>query len=660
MFPDDLLPEGSEFDPELCLPRVHIDGQPFHTTWMAAEYAARLMTRSGAEGQAAAVMDALEGSQDRDPGSPDFGNFRWEREDRIVEDLNAAPFVSIRLAPALLRHGAALAPRALERACHMIRLCLEAIVRIDVASDYTNIVAQSVASLRIGGALLGDARFLDIGATRFRRWMEMVDRAGLAHEYNSPVYTEMTVASLSQMVDLDPDPELRFAADQFRMRQVLGFALRIHPETDRLAPPYCRAYAPFMFARTASERTVVEGWIEKGWAPEWISAALECTGEVRETSDGRTGLHLTSRLDAGLSMGTASAELATQNNRFIAAQSMPFGVHLSRGADRPPTVVFSRYILNDQWLGSYRTTGSRPVDQVFFDHGAFIGAQDGNRVFCLYRPRTLDAWERTWSAKACLIVSDEGEVSEILADGSQVSELPADLPPGSCVELIVSGRRLTLQPLNGLELQPDAPVRVQSRDGMLVVECHDYLGPPRTFWTQAKPGSFFQGYIRSGFHVTLQDAAERARPVISQSLDDFRGADGQRVWSLNDDAGLGLDVDLMGWTLEGERIASGDPAPMLASSVAVQSRSGRLTCNGATLTCGPVPATLLAWPERNLWVASVHAFDVPDAITLSNGRGEVRLPNARGCVVVWSGDRVRVEATGLEGEIAVTGAELEG
>ena len=96
----------------------------------------------------------------------------------------------------------------------------------------------------------------------------------------------------------------------------------------------------------------------------------------------------------------------------------------------------------------------------------------------------------------------------------------------------------------------------------------------------AKPGAFFQGYVRNGFFAEVvarsRFASGRAaheafaNSQISESLDEARTFDGenQRNWALtyrDGGRGLGIEVDLMRWRIQ-RRWADGETLgfPMLS------------------------------------------------------------------------------------------------
>ena len=79
-----------DFDPEVNLPVRNVNGKVLHATISGMNLVAELI-ENGTEldiERAERVLDAVFQSQERRIGAPHYGNFTWEREDEMVEDLN--------------------------------------------------------------------------------------------------------------------------------------------------------------------------------------------------------------------------------------------------------------------------------------------------------------------------------------------------------------------------------------------------------------------------------------------------------------------------------------------------------------------------------------------------------------------------------------------
>ncbi|MDE2854027.1 MAG: hypothetical protein OXN88_07645 [Chloroflexota bacterium] len=681
--PADLFPQASAASPPLYYDSaVHlvansIDNGVFHSAWMSAEYAVALVERGSAAEieRAEAVLAAVLTCQDTDPRSPHQGNFRWEHEDPAVEDLNAVQFVLVRLIPLLLARSDRLSAPLVEQIKARIRLGLDAIRRIDVSPIYSNIVAQDIANSILGGQLLNAPEYSRRGLAKLRAWQAIIDKSGIPHEYNSPSYSFVCIEALHKIVILSTLPKACALARLIISRIGLSLALRIHPEMGRLAPPHCRAYYPQLTFESPPEAAILGAMIAEGKLPAWLETVQENRPTpmmVSETSDVEAGVVISSYLDADFSLGVASQELATQSNRFISNQSNVFSIHYTKEGAPRPGVVFSRYLINDKWLGDYRTTPSRTSDHVFRDEGSFRGAQAGPRAIGLYTSPELDAWSRCSSAKAVLIWNRAEDVDEIWIDDAPIRELPIDVPERSVIVFGCGNVYILVRPLQRSKLGLEAPVRIVEHRGCLVIEMYNYLGPAKTFWELANPGAFFQGGVRNGFFVEVlrRDQFGSGKDVVAafgrgrllEECDEACTFDGdnQRNWRLayRDEAHeLGIEVDTMRWAIQ-RRWADGADLgfPMLASPVAVQARSSLIELGDARLRCGSHAAWLLGLPNADLWVGAYHG---PEAapFTLELPPGRVHIERMEAGLVVWDSGHVVIEAPGLQSAPEVVGAK---
>ena len=151
-----VLPENYDAQAHMIIHQVH--GRIFHATIPSAQLASELIA-SGAPAdiaEATAIFRAVLACQEVGDTDPHRGNFRWELEDEVVEDLNAVQFVLFYCIPVLCKASDALPPDLVAAMRRAVALGLEEIARIDVALAYTNIVLKDITNACLGGQLLGD------------------------------------------------------------------------------------------------------------------------------------------------------------------------------------------------------------------------------------------------------------------------------------------------------------------------------------------------------------------------------------------------------------------------------------------------------------------------------------------------------------------------
>ena len=313
--------------------------------------------------------------------------------------------------------------------------------------------------------------------------------------------------------------------------------------------------------------------------------------QVVETADAEKGVSITTYHSRSFDLGVASQELTTQANRFIALQSNVFIAHYTSADLDHAGVIFSRYILDDKWVGDFQTTPSRAANQLLPEEGHFYGVQARQRMIGLYTPRELGAWSRCKSAKAVIVWAQRNRVDEIWMGAQKVDSLPTTVAPEQVV-VVASGDIFTaIRPLTRTDLGRNAPLRLVEHDGHLLLEMYNYLGPAKTFWEQAFPSSFYQGKPRCGFYAEVVERSDYpnakafGESVASGMFSDVAEPPityepgKERLWQIEytcDGQTLGIEVDLMEWKLKRRWTQHGALGfPMLESPMARQ--LGRIT-----------------------------------------------------------------------------------
>ncbi|MDP6667867.1 MAG: hypothetical protein QF357_10795 [Dehalococcoidia bacterium] len=686
------------FDPEVNMLSREQDGRLFHPSPYSAAFAAELMANGTADDFAVAgrMIESILDCQELDTRDPHYGGFKFQLEEPVVEDINIVQFVLTALIPALVRYQGGLSEATRERAHRAIELGLQEIERIDVGVTYSNVTSEDIVNRCLGGQLLDDPDLAASGLDKLRRWMAFTDESGGVYEYNSASYTKKCVVALSNLAQLTPDAETRVRSKLMLTRIALNGALHIHRPTGRWAGPHGRAYYPTLVGdesdaagSMAPEIRMYEQWLADGRLPAWILDVLDSHPEemtVFESTSVREGIGTSSYLKREFALGVATRNLGNQANRYIAWQSNVFTFHYNREPNGPSGSsgsVFSRYILNDEWWGDFevspfrKNTGAIVSQPVFPDRGSFCGVQDQERAICLYTPESMGALEAHNSAKA--VVAWPGwdpDHDELWFGSERIDDLPAELPEGSTAVVASGDSMLAVRPLKRSLLGPDAPVRAELRDGMLVIEMFNYRGPAKTFWELARPGAFFQGHLQAGFYAEAAKRSDFANPgklarVIGNGrLHESVGpaftfeGEGERRWRVEYERNgrkLGIEVDLMDWNRPVNRWThSGDLEwPMLVSPLARETRSGRVEVGHASLICGPGAAWLVACPSRKRWVAAYHG-PAESSLVLNVPGGRVEIPSLAAGLIEWHDRTVIVDAVGTDTAAVVDGGILAG
>ena len=668
------IPDNELFDPSENMLAASVDERVYHRVYLSAEYAVNLVENGIPQSLARAedVVRAVLKCQELDKKNPHYGNFFWEKEEGIVEDLNAVEFVLIRFIPMTLRYSDRISKSLQKKIRSAVRIALDEVARVDVGLIYTNIVAQDIVNSILGGQLLAESSYIKRGFKKLRDWQAFIDRNGIPHEYNSPVYNSVTINALSHLVELTNDNEVKMIAKLIMIRLGISFGLHLHPKTKRLAGPHCRAYYPFLTLQTSPESDVLDDHINHKQLPNWLRKLVlhrPLKMNVRETSDVQKKTSIGTYHSQSFSLGVASRELDTQSNRYISNQSNVFSVQYTRGSDLTPGIVYSRYLLNDKWLGDYRTTLSRGDRDIFFEEGSFRGIQDGPRSINIYAPKNLGAWERCFSAKASLIW--HSDINEIWINGKDIKELPIEVINTDVIVVGCGDVYVAILPLSLTNLGSEAPIRIVKREQNVVLELYNYQGPTKTFWELARPGAFYQGRTRCGFYAEVAEksdysscadfAAVVTRGLLIENFDDpitYNG-ENERLWAVEyrrDNETLGIELDMMQfeikrmWTHD-----TSDMLPMLDSPIATQALDGDVKINDSILKCeGEGTRWLVSLPDEHTWIAAFHGPG-PSSLILEIPEGRVEIDKLTRGLITWENGQIQIEATGLEGTPKIVG-----
>ncbi|MEJ5198620.1 MAG: hypothetical protein WHX53_06830 [Anaerolineae bacterium] len=646
------LPLPENYDPQTHLLAKVTENGVFHETRAGAAFAHRLVANGTPQDLALAeqVLDVVLGCQERRPGDPHFGNFTWMLEDDHVEDLNAVEFNLEHLIPMMLCYADRLTPAMRTRVLEAIRLGLDEIRRLDVSIAYTNICLLDVLNTSLGGELLGERAIAERGYRKLAAWMAFTDSQGTVFEWNSPTYGAVDIRALKQLADLTRDDETRIRARTAAARLGLSIALHIHAATGRWAGPHGRAYHPSVVCETPAEIGRVREWIADGTLPAWIADALTARPErfeIVETAHAGRQMGLTTYHSRSFVLGTASKEYTGQSDVLMA--------HWVREGAERPGVLYTRYLTNDKWLGDFYHATDRTRTRNLIEEGQFYGVQNGPRAIGLYTPPRNPGVIS--SAKACFIFVERQSADEIWIGGRRIEALPADVAPGEVIVVGSGAAWIAIWPLARTDLGRAAPIRLVEREGDLVLEIYNYLGPKKAFWELNWPGLFYKGRPQCGVYVELAERSEYpdgetfGRVVASGELRDVTASpftyygEGERPWTVEYRRGgqaLGIEVDLMEWRLKRRWTERGEIGwPMLESPVARQSASGRVEVGDAVLECAAGPAWLFASPATGRYVAGYHGA-APTKLTLIVPGDRVEVPDMGIGTVVWDNGQVTV------------------
>ncbi len=633
---------------------------------------ARALLRQGdaeSVAEALSIVGAALDSQELSPDHPHRGNFLWLADDAEVADLNAVQFMLRQLLPILVWHDKLLPDDLLARCRTAVALALEEEERLDVAPSYTNIHLQSLLALLIGGQWLQDERFLELGKERWARFVSYTIRSGAPHEYNSPAYGGIDLATLADLYTLTDDPLVELQARILYERLWLHLLLHLHRPTGQLAGPHCRCYWPQMQSGLGPVKDLLwreTGWdwllppesdgpaglgssvdhldlaLTNHWLPPFVEPWLESQErvfpyQVCELANAKMGSDITTHMTANYALGTASRTYEIGTDCFYIEHQANYLLLHYRKPEQPTgwAMMYTRYVVNDRHWGTLGAAPDRPKTFNFYDQGHFAGLQWRNKAIGLYA--LMPQQEEVSSLKTVIVFQSGESLEGVFVNGERVhlEQLPLSVQPGEWVIVEDGGVYVGLFPLEPSCLGREAPILLERGPlGELWLTTYNYKGPAKRFWDYASlKGPFWQGNLKAGYVVEVADRDEFPSAdaflayLLSSEIKDTVNEELIRNVSYRS-GGDEIQIDYDLWFTEpAGRWINGEPyvAPNLDSPLAAQGDGGILRVGSATLTTNPQQIWLIAQeidPKHRTWIA-VNPEDRPTPLRLQTPLGEL-------------------------------------
>lgn len=658
------LPEN--FNPETHLLAKTTENGTFHESRAGARLAERLLENGHPDDitQAIKTLEATLACQETHPDDPHCGNFYWMAEDDVVGDLNAVEFCLESLIPLMIDYGDRLPEDMQQRVLDAIRLSLEEVQRINVRVTYSNITALDILNSCLGGELLNEPAICQRGYDKLVEWMIYTDQNGTPREFNSPTYIGVFINAFKRLSDHVKHQPTQVRARTMSARLAFSVGLHIHQKTGRWSGPHSRAYHPSVVCEAPAEINRVQDWFKSGALPQWANDVLNYPTpiDVIETADIENKSNLTTHQSDSFCLGTATKQYTGQSDVLMA--------HYTReGADRPG-VMYTRYLLNDKWLGDFYHATDRTKSRNLIDEGQFRGVQHGPRAIGLYTPLSIGS---ITSAKACFIFTQREHIDEIYVGDQQITSLPADVPNDQIITVASGDALFAIRPLSRTDIGRNAPIRLVDKQGDLVLETYNYLGSEKSFWEMRAEGPFFQGHPKNGIYIEMAERSEYATALafgqkvasgtLREECDPPTVYDGKtpRNWSIEyerDGQKVGLEIDLMTFDLTRRWTHEGDlDWPMLTSPIVHQSRDGHIDVGDASLTFGDGAGWLYNSPNQNLYIAGYHGPN-PSPLTLTVPNGKIEIESMSCGTLIWQDGKVTLDILDLQGTPQVTGGQI--
>jgi len=144
----------------------------------------------------------------------------------------------------LFHHRSRLVPEAVARLERYLKLHVPHMSTEDlkIHGYNDNHPHKAIHALIVGGELLGNPRYVDIGLHKLRQAIDFFKRNGFPCEYNSPTYTVVSLNPLACIVEQAKNPEARELALRLEHFYWQDLALHFDPRAGVPAGPFSRAY----------------------------------------------------------------------------------------------------------------------------------------------------------------------------------------------------------------------------------------------------------------------------------------------------------------------------------------------------------------------------------------------------------------------------------
>jgi len=204
--------------------------------------------------------------QDKDAGSPTFGNFRWYWRNDKVTDLNAVEFVSHHMIPLWVDHRDRLDPKSRSTLEQTLRRAVDGCLGRKVHPSYTNIAISNAVNLILLGEQFDRKDALEEGLKRLDAICLATWRYGIC-EYDSPTYYGVDLDELVLLNKYVRTPRARKAGEAMLELFWTDLAANWFAPGGHLGGTHSRSYNYPCAASDFLDRHLAHA----GWAPQAYS-----------------------------------------------------------------------------------------------------------------------------------------------------------------------------------------------------------------------------------------------------------------------------------------------------------------------------------------------------------------------------------------------------
>ncbi len=235
------------------------------------------------------LLELLTRMQDRDPDSPDYGNFWWYWRDGTVTDRNSVEFVMQTATRFWNRHGERLDAERASVFREILAYGARGSLRHRVPVWYTNIAILNASNLIVLGEILDLPEVAQSGYGRLEDICLWTWQYGIT-EHVSPTYYAVNLDGLRWIASQARREEGRRQAEALLELLALDIGANWWPPAERLGGAHSRSYNYLRGIGGLDERLALAGWLDLQVRPgihhaDALSGDWQLPSAARELAD---------------------------------------------------------------------------------------------------------------------------------------------------------------------------------------------------------------------------------------------------------------------------------------------------------------------------------------------------------------------------------------
>ncbi len=238
-------------------------------------YALTLAEADQLAGRLPRLLELLARMQDRDPDSPDYGNFWWYWRDGTVTDRNSVEFVMQTGTRLWVRHGDRLEAEQASRLRELLAYGAQGSLRHRVPVWYTNIALLNASNLIVAGEILAMPEVSEAGYRRLEDICLWTWQHGIT-EYVSPTYYAVNLDGLRWIASQAQRESGRRQAERLLELLALDIGANWWPPAERLGGAHSRSYNYLRGIGSLDDRLDLAGWLNLPLRPGLQHADTLC------------------------------------------------------------------------------------------------------------------------------------------------------------------------------------------------------------------------------------------------------------------------------------------------------------------------------------------------------------------------------------------------